>query len=306
MYFLHHIGRLLKFLPLPVLLLSFSPLRGMADNFAPPVPADSLCREINAARIFVKTYPDIDPVLERDETGLYLRAGQDRLFFSPSSGCPPPSPPAGEDQPLCASLSQIYPRGREGRHPPVGFEPGRVRNEALLKILYGRNADEVRKNCVPVPFMGGTVPFNKRHGAAAALERVGKKLQGLARRDPALREHILPLGGTFLWRTIEGTGRLSAHAFAVAIDLNVKAGPYWRWSKSASAARDAGLRYPQAIVDAFESEGFIWGGKWHSFDFMHFEYRPELLPDRCVPHSPVQQNPASVTRGVDEPGSAVP
>jgi hypothetical protein len=35
--------------------------------------------------------------------------------------------------------------------------------------------------------------------------------------------------------------------------------------------------YPQAIVDAFEAEGFIWGGKWHSFDFMHFEYRPELL-----------------------------
>ena len=36
-------------------------------------------------------------------------------------------------------------------------------------------------------------------------------------------------------------------------------------------------RYPQAIVDAFEAEGFIWGGRWYHYDTMHFEYRPELL-----------------------------
>ncbi|NUM57423.1 MAG: M15 family metallopeptidase, partial [Bdellovibrionaceae bacterium] len=28
----------------------------------------------------------------------------------------------------------------------------------------------------------------------------------------------------------------------------------------------------------FESEGFIWGGKWNHYDTMHFEYRPELFP----------------------------
>jgi hypothetical protein len=157
-----------------------------------------------------------------------------------------------------------------------------VRNEALLKVLYGKNADEVKSNCTLVPFMGDMVLFNRRHGAAAALERVGGKLEDLAGRDPALREYVFPLAGTFAWRTIEGTGRTSAHAFAVAIDLNVKTGPYWRWAKSASAAQNAKMRYPQAIVDAFESEGFIWGGKWHSFDFMHFEYRPELLPDNSA------------------------
>jgi hypothetical protein len=26
-----------------------------------------------------------------------------------------------------------------------------------------------------------------------------------------------------------------------------------------------------------ERFGFIWGGKWHHFDGMHFEYRPELI-----------------------------
>ena len=28
---------------------------------------------------------------------------------------------------------------------------------------------------------------------------------------------------------------------------------------------------------AFENEGFIWGGKWHEYDLMHFEYRPEII-----------------------------
>jgi hypothetical protein len=30
-------------------------------------------------------------------------------------------------------------------------------------------------------------------------------------------------------------------------------------------------------VRAFESHGFVWGGKWLFFDTIHFEYRPELL-----------------------------
>jgi hypothetical protein len=35
--------------------------------------------------------------------------------------------------------------------------------------------------------------------------------------------------------------------------------------------------YPQAIVELFEKQGFIWGGTWSHFDLMHFEYCPELL-----------------------------
>jgi hypothetical protein len=31
------------------------------------------------------------------------------------------------------------------------------------------------------------------------------------------------------------------------------------------------------IINAFEKEGFIWGGKWVIYDNMHFEYHPELI-----------------------------
>nr|WP_297937988.1 M15 family metallopeptidase [uncultured Campylobacter sp.] len=33
---------------------------------------------------------------------------------------------------------------------------------------------------------------------------------------------------------------------------------------------------PEEIVRVFEKHGFIWGGRWVSFDTMHFEYRPEF------------------------------
>ena len=35
--------------------------------------------------------------------------------------------------------------------------------------------------------------------------------------------------------------------------------------------------YPTEIIEAFEKQGFIWGGKWYHYDIMHFEYRPELM-----------------------------
>jgi hypothetical protein len=37
---------------------------------------------------------------------------------------------------------------------------------------------------------------------------------------------------------------------------------------------------PKRVIDIFEKEGFIWGGKWTVWDNMHFEYRPELILGR--------------------------
>ena len=34
---------------------------------------------------------------------------------------------------------------------------------------------------------------------------------------------------------------------------------------------------PKEVVKVFEKYGFIWGGKWHNYDTIHFEYRPELI-----------------------------
>lgn len=209
--------------------------------------------------------------------GVYALLDGERWLVQSGDNCPEAPPDSPQDPPLCALFTSVYPAGSAGRYPADGFDPGRVRHQGLLKRLYGSTSAEVQKNGVIVDFLGTKLLFNGRHGAAEALARVADRLRPLLDTDLELRATLFPLAGTFSWRTVKGVKRLSAHAFGIAIDLNVKKGLYWQWKPRPQQVEQTRQRYPQAIVDAFEAEGFIWGGKWSAFDFMHFEYRPELL-----------------------------
>jgi hypothetical protein len=180
-----------------------------------------------------------------------------------------------------------YPLGRPDAPPGPDIDPGRVRLEGLMRALYGESAKAVRGAMVPVAWMsghgGGRLSFNERHGAAEALRRVSAELDRLPRR---FHRYVVQTAGTFNWRRIKGTTRLSAHAFAIAVDINVKYTDYWRWAKRSDAHPEYRNRVPYEIVEVFERHGFIWGGKWHHFDTMHFEYRPELLHPACASPPP--------------------
>ena len=157
-------------------------------------------------------------------------------------------------------------------------DPGRARVEALFMDRYGRTQAAVSAALVPVEFVGNRVRVHRL--AVAAFRAVASRLTALLQKRPELRVFLSDIGGTFAWRPIAGTARRSAHSYGVAIDLNVKRAHYWRWRmNSAGMAWDNS--YPQEIVDAFEAEGFIWGGRWYHYDTMHFEYRPELLDAAC-------------------------
>jgi hypothetical protein len=88
------------------------------------------------------------------------------------------------------------------------------------------------------------------------------------------------------WRTIAETQTRSYHAYGVAIDILPKSlggkETYWIWA-SRNKPEWWNIPYsdrfhpPAAVIKAFESRGFVWGGKWLFFDTMHFEYRPEIL-----------------------------
>jgi hypothetical protein len=93
-----------------------------------------------------------------------------------------------------------------------------------------------------------------------------------------LKKYVENPGGTFTWRHIDGTDRLSAHCFGIAVDINIKYSHYWKWDlKDPEDEYHYANRIPVEIVEIFEKYGFIWGGKWYHYDTMHFEYRPELL-----------------------------
>lgn len=167
------------------------------------------------------------------------------------------------------SLADIYPLEPNRPETPEGFAPGRKRSYELLGALYGTTREEAAKNIVPVKFQGKTVQMSRQ--AAAALKHVEENIE---KNNFNHSELLRPEGG-FAWRKIAGEKVRSAHSYGIAIDLSAKKAPYWRWSNKMPHPMQK--TYPAEIVEAFENEGFIWGGKWHEYDLMHFEYRPELI-----------------------------
>jgi hypothetical protein len=153
-------------------------------------------------------------------------------------------------------------------------DPGRIRVEAILAATYG---PAVATQQVRIRFLGLPVRVHRR--VAPALERVAARLARARAADPRLAPFLRRLSGGFAARKIAGTDRASAHAYGIALDLDKTMGDYWRWDRRRPLRWRN--RIPQAIVDAFEAEGFIWGGRWYHYDTMHFEYRPELFGPPC-------------------------
>jgi hypothetical protein len=161
-----------------------------------------------------------------------------------------------------------------------GDDPGRTRVAALFRAVYGAGGERVRT----IHFLGQRLRVHA--DVRGAFDAVARRLEALVRRRPELRAQLLPLGGGYAHRNIAGTTRPSAHAYGIAVDINPRRAAYWRWSKGTGRGAVPASAIPdQAIVDAFEAEGFIWGGRWYHFDTMHFEYRPELLDPACVGRS---------------------
>lgn len=189
-----------------------------------------------------------------------------------------------------------YPHSWPEYPPAPNNSPGRARNEAFFRKMYGDSPDSVKKNLVPVEWGNGkTVQFTRINGAAEALRRVRSELNGL---PGALQRYVSRPIGTFHWREISGTKRLSMHSYGTAIDFQLppEVYRYWKWdihkpndvpAYPESVLRDFVL---SQVVAVFERYGFIWGGKWHQYDTMHFEYRPELAGHDTImdfAHNPV-------------------
>lgn len=151
-------------------------------------------------------------------------------------------------------------------------DPGRVRVEAFFRATYGKTARDVEAHLVTVTVGGVRMRVHER--VKEPFQKVAARLEPLL-KDPEVRKFFDDIGGTYNYRKIAGTDRMSAHAYGIAVDLAVKHSAYWRNGGSWSN------RLPQTLVDAFEAEGFVWGGRWAHFDTMHFEYRPELFEEGC-------------------------
>ena len=178
-----------------------------------------------------------------------------------------------------------YPAGSVPKPPPKNVDPGRVRFEPLFVAMYGDcRKNEIAPKLRTIEWLpahsGGRVAITTMNGVDKALAAVSRALDQL----PAeFMKFLTPTAGTYNCRAVAGSSVRSMHAYGAAIDLNVTYADYWRWSKNTNAPAWKN-RTPIEIVRTFEQHGFIWGGHWYHFDTMHFEYRPELLPDAPMPH----------------------
>jgi len=157
-------------------------------------------------------------------------------------------------------------------------------------ILYG-SADrrEIESNLVRISFLGKTVSVNR--SIAAALKRIDQKIKEAGTVDTtegkqirAFENSIGQIGG-YNWREIRGSSRMSYHSWGLAVDIQPEnpgnLSMYWLWERSHNdnwmlVPLKSRWSPPEKVIQFFEQEGFIWGGKWALYDNMHFEYRPEL------------------------------
>lgn len=178
-----------------------------------------------------------------------------------------------------------------------------------VKVL----ARYLQNEIVKVNFLDSKINFNQRNGAAEALARVSDRLNKDFPQQAAWIKKNRNMSGGFNMRFISGTNRLSSHSWGIAVDFTIKNASsnlkwfdsYWKWValcapnlKCSPVRTDAGAKYrrdldeadlqvqifesnfdhfPPEVVQVFAEEGFIWGGHWHHFDTMHFEYRPEFF-----------------------------
>lgn len=220
-------------------------------------------------------YPDyiIDIEVENNKIYLILKSGQKILYDDEQE----------KDQlevlnnpDLQDMMAQKYVLGSVDTLMPPDYNPGRIRVYPLLKEVYGINQSEIEKNLTGIRIHSNYHRFNDNNNAAHYLKTAISELNTLAEQTPELWSYIYPMGGTYNFRYIAKTNRLSPHAFGISIDLASNKNDYWQWTTRVAGEKRL-KSYPQTIVDIMERNYFIWGGKWGHFDILHFEYRPEII-----------------------------
>lgn len=173
-------------------------------------------------------------------------------------------------------LSQEYPLHNIREVMPKNCDAGRGRNYKLLEGIYGKGEKEVYNNLKYINTQAGTILFTGKNNGDIAIKNALNKCVALSKNNSDINKFIYNRGGTFNYRVIQDTGKLSPHAYGIAIDLCKDNRDYWKWVDIKKGSERI-CEYPKEMVEAFEENGFIWGGKWNHFDSLHFEYRPEII-----------------------------
>lgn len=163
-----------------------------------------------------------------------------------------------------------------------------VQYSGFLDTVYDSGSQlAMESNVKSITFLGKSVRVHQK--IIEPLMRVESKIKSLAKNNASVQSFIKNLSRLdgYYWREIRDTGSRSFHSFGLAVDILPLGWAnkimYWNWEKNKDNPQwmliplEERWIPPLAVIAVFESEGFIWGGKWGIWDNMHFEYRPELI-----------------------------
>ena len=182
------------------------------------------------------------------------------------------------------SIFYDYILGRVTKLPE--YQELTLRSPDFLNHLFGTNEIKLRERCDWVPFLNHNAYMN--NFCERALRNVEVEILKAAKNDQEVQAFIENLKTiySFQQRKIRGTENTSYHSYGLALDLipisyNRKHAN-WIWSTAFIdewhlIPLENRWSPPQAVIDAFEKNGFVWGGKWSHFDTIHFEYAPEII-----------------------------
>jgi hypothetical protein len=125
---------------------------------------------------------------------------------------------------------------------------------------------------VPFPmfYEGAPVKTIRVHTKiVSALNEVLLQIVRLAEKDATILKHVQHFSGSYNYRPVRGSSRLSCHAFGAALDFDAE-----RLPMSHNAVDRAIM--PQELVDIFDGAGAFWGGDYRGRkDPMHFQFAHE-------------------------------
>ncbi|MDR2444995.1 MAG: M15 family metallopeptidase [Spirochaetaceae bacterium] len=182
-------------------------------------------------------------------------------------------------------------RSRRSGGALSGWNRASVNPEAARSTFYEtlyacRSREEAYKQQEWISFLDSAVHVHK--AIRTPLAKVEARILELEETDKKITEWRKRLFSitSWNWRNVAGSGSRSYHSYGIAIDLLEIQQPgketYWQWTRAKgvnwrTVTAEQRLDPPDAVIRAFEEQGFIWGGTWPWYDTMHFEYRPELL-----------------------------
>ena len=158
----------------------------------------------------------------------------------------------------------------------------------LQNFLYkARTPKEIEPQIVTIEFLDWKVRVHKK--IVEPLMNIDKKIRKLALTNKEVDRFLkMPTVITgYNWREVRDNDNRSSHSWGISIDIVPKRYGskqiYWKWTQD--FYNEGWITYPikkrwmppEEVISIFESEGFIWGGKWDIWDNMHFEYHPEIL-----------------------------